>query len=164
MTDSGFDVGKFADLATRAHGVPISVIRCQLDDVFSYASHKKTRVKATVTFPDGTKGICNTMTWFPPDDATFPGHPAISGLLTTDGDVNPSSQVLGQVQVHRDVLIWLVWGGRGSPLLQATIQWTDVFCSGTSLSGDDDQGRHWNIDFDLWYAGFPPPWPPWLLD
>jgi len=64
------------------------------------------------------------------------------------------------VQIHRDVVIWLGWGADNN----IAIDWKDVRCFIQTLSGNDQQGRHWNIDFDLWYAGFPPPWPTWLLD
>ena len=132
-----------------------------LDDAYDKASHQKWRVKVTVTAlsaPAGVPsvGIDNEAAWFP-GGTVFAGE-CISSLLTKDGQLNPSSKVVGWVQVHRDTLIWLGWG----PNNNITIEWKNTFCFAGSLYGKDNDGNNWRIDFDPWYAGFAPSWPTWL--
>jgi hypothetical protein len=132
-----------------------------LDDVYDKASHQKWRVKVTVTALSAPAGVPSVgyddeAAWFP-GGTVFAGE-CISSLLTQDGKLNPSSKVVGWVQVHRDALIWLGWG----PNNEITIEWKNTFCLADSLYGTDDDGNRWRIDFDIWYAGFAPTWPTWL--
>jgi hypothetical protein len=142
--------------------VPL-VIECKLGDIYRAASHKMWRVKVTVTspHPDDPLGIDNEMAWFPADHAVFDTE-CISALLTTDGNLNPRSHVLGQIQIHRDHLIWLSWEPNLGSM--TTIHWKNVFCAWTILHGTDEDGGKWKIALEPWYAGYPPAWPTWLLD
>ena len=65
---------------------------------------------------------------------------------------------MGWLQVHRDVVIWLGWDH-----LTVSIDWSDVLCLGSVLAGRDQDGAHWTMRFDAWYAGVVRPWPDWLL-
>jgi hypothetical protein len=153
------------NLDFRLSGIQIPVFPvCDLDPPYHAASHQLTRTKV-VASPHGAskKGIDNSMAWWPADDAVFPGHECISGLLTEDGELNPSSNILGQVQIHRDVVIWLSWWGDGLDEPELYIEWGDVWCTGQSLFGKDQNGVQWSIHLSEWYAGYPPTWPTWLL-
>ena len=153
---------KFSDVLKRAaHLDPTiaPVFDCQMGDIYAAASHQLSRARVAVHRDgDPRTGRCNETTWFAPDHATFPGHECLSGLLTTDGNRSPSSEVVGWLQVHRGVVIWLGWDH-----LSVSIDWSDVLCLGSVLAGRDQDGGHWTMRFDAWYAGVVQPWPGWLL-
>lgn len=136
-----------------------------LDDVFWAASHKLWRVKVTAGPDGGQVGSDNAVAWWPADEGVF-GHEAISALCTDDGNIGPSSHTVGGLQIHRDVLVWTYWNdpSASNGLDFGTIEWNDLGGSGTHLYGPADDGKTWQISFDIWYAGYPPQWPTWLLD
>jgi hypothetical protein len=112
-----------------------------------------------VVSPDGsaTVGKDNAMAWFPADSPF--GSECISAILTETGAGGPADHPIGWIQVHRDHVIWIGWEGNN-----VGIDWGVVQCLGTRLFGTDQRGTRWSIAFNIWYAGFPPAWPDWLLD
>jgi hypothetical protein len=135
-------------------------LACQLDDVYWAASRKKWRAKVTIKspIPGDVPGVDNEMAWFPADSGAL-GTECISSLLTTDGSLGPNSHVLGQIQFHRDKAIWMNWGADFYD-----IAWDKTSCAYLTLAFVDDEGRTWNALFNVWYAGYAPKWPDWLLD
>jgi hypothetical protein len=137
--------------------LPPFIVSCDfLDDVYAKAHQPEWRVKVTVRNLDApatvpSVGYDNEAAWFP-GGTVFAGE-CISSLLTQDGYLNPSSKVVGWVQVHYQSLIWLGWG----PNNAITIEWKNVFCWLGSLLGTDNDGLHWEIDFNIWHAGSAPP-------
>ena len=139
---------------------------CRLNEAYVAASHKLTRTRVKASFTGGsTVGIDNAMAWWPADTPTapFPGHEVISGFLTLDG-INPDSTVVGQVQFHRDVVIWLSWWKDGKDENFISIDWDNVECSGLDLYGTDDDGTNWHFNFSTFSRPAAPAWPFWLLD
>jgi hypothetical protein len=161
-----------ADILTRATALHAAVGfpsplhgPCQLDKVFDWASHQPTRVKVTMTLYQGhpIRGLDNAMAWFRPESATFTGHPTLSARLTTEGADTPTSEPVGWLQIHRDMAIWFGWRTDTGGLDECYTDWSGVRCSGGHLSGKDQNGRMYDIKFELYRVGFAPDWPDWLL-
>ena len=156
MAATGLDI--YDDVLKRASQLDptiLPIFDCHIDGIYSAASHQLSRARVAVHRDgDPTIGRNNEMAWFAPDHAVFPGHDCLSALLTTDGSVSPSSERIGWLQVHRDVVIWLGWDQK-----TIAIDWSRVLCLGSVLVGEDQQGVHWTIRFDAWFAGVVRPWP-----
>jgi hypothetical protein len=56
---------------------------------------------------------------------------------------------------------WIWWQWRDETEL--AVQWSHVFCLGTSLSWEDEYDRRWRLDLTPYLATSPPDWPDWLL-
>jgi hypothetical protein len=144
------------DLGARAlHPRIAALLERKLGDVYRAASDESRRVEVVVTPPnDGARiGIGNSMAWVPASIAPF-GEECISARLTTHGNVDRRSDVVGRIQIHRNNLIWIGWEPELDDLV--TIDWNQIVCLGHRLSCTDMDGGKWRVAFDIWDANRAP--------
>jgi hypothetical protein len=127
--------------------------------VYGHARKNVWRVRVTVS-PIGSPVVGNdhAMAWFSAGQV-FDAE-CVSAMLTDTGNIGPNDHVIGWIQVHRGVVIWLGWQGDNN----LWIDWDLVECVGKHLYGTDQRGTRWSIAFNIWYAGYAPAWPDWLED